>query len=96
MLIRWGPRTVASAVGRGRGAIGGFGGHVADVQVMAGLKTLLTRLSDMVGQEDDSIASLSRYVFCRSDACPSLPHNCSVIQSGSSCLYLFPAFGYCD
>lgn len=45
----WGPHTVASTVGRRRGAIGSFGRHIADVQVMAVLKMISMRQSDMVG-----------------------------------------------
>lgn len=80
----WGPRTVARAVGRGRGAIGGFGRHVADVQVMSVWNTTSMRQSDIVEQKNDSNAGRTRYVFCRSDACPHLPHSHSIIRSGSS------------
>jgi hypothetical protein len=80
MSCRWGPRTVASAVGRRRGAIGGFGRHIADVQVIAVLKTISAKQSDIVGPKNDSNASRTRYLFYGSDACPRLPHSHSVIQ----------------
>ena len=80
MSCRWGPRTVASAVGRRRGAIGGFGRHVADVQVIAVLKTMTAKQSDIVGPKNDSNASRTRYLFYGSDACPRLPHSHSFIQ----------------
>lgn len=80
VISGWGPRTVASAVGRGRDAIGGLGRHVADVQVIAVLKTMSAKQSDIVGQENDSNASRGRYLFYGSDACPRLPHSHSFIQ----------------
>ena len=80
VMSGWGPRTVASAVGRGRDAIGGLGRHVADVQVIAVLKTMSAKQSDIVGQENDSTASRGRYLFYGSDACPPLPHSHSFIQ----------------
>ena len=80
VMSLWGLHTVASAVGRRRGAIGDFGRHVADVQVMAVLKMTSIRLSDIVRQENDSNASRGRYLFYGSDACPPLPHSHSFIQ----------------
>jgi hypothetical protein len=50
VMSLWGLHTVASAVGRRRGAIGGFGRHFADVQVIAVLKMISVRQSHMVGK----------------------------------------------
>jgi hypothetical protein len=74
----WGRRTVASAVGRGRGAIGNSGRHAGYVQVMAVLKTTSVEQSDIVRQESDSMLALLEYVFCRSDAALTSPQSMSI------------------
>ena len=79
----WGLRTVASAVGRWRGAIGVFGGHGECVQVIAVWKITSVEQPDIVGQESDSMLALLWNVFCWSDAALIYP-TVSVSQCSGS------------